>query len=134
MRKRGFTLIELLVVIAVMGTVMALVGPLGLAQIERSERISEVVRLEQLVKDLSRRTFLTGRGYLLKFDGQEISIRSLPEQHTQQITFKHLFFPEQQISLYANGYYSEVSLRYTVRGVVNTILLVADEGSTSATQ
>lgn len=129
MRQRGFTLIELLVVIVLMGAVMALVGPLGLAQIERSERVSEVARLEQLVKELSQKTFLAGRSYSMKLDGQVIYLTALPEHSSKQLNFKHLFFPAQQIEVFANGYYSADSLTYTSRGTTATISLVAVEGS-----
>ncbi len=129
MRQRGFTLIELLVVIVLMGAVMALVGPLGLSQIERSERISEVTRLEQLIKDLSQKSFLAGRGYSMKLDGQAIYLNALPERGSKQLNFKHLFFPVQHIEVYANGYYSANSLTYTARGATATISLVAAEGS-----
>lgn len=129
MRQRGFTLIELLVVIVLMGAVMALVGPLGLSQIERSERISEVARLEQLIKELSQKTFLAGRGYSMTLDGQVIYLNALPERSSKQLDFKHLFFPVQHIEVYANGYYSADSLIYTSRGVTTTISLKGAEGS-----
>lgn len=123
MLRRGFTLIELLVVIAVMGAVMALVGPLGLAQLERSERISEFKRLEQLVKDLSQKSFLSGSGYVLKLDGQVIHLTSLAEQKSKDLNFKHLFFPAQQIEVYNTGFYSADAVSVVSRGNTSNILL-----------
>lgn len=116
MRRRGFTLIELLVVIAIMGAVMALIGPFGQEQVERSERINEVRSLESILKSQAKRAFLTGTPYKLSLSGKSILIINLHNNTSQNVDFEHLFFPKSTLFIQMNGVYSTSSLEFIVAG------------------
>lgn len=110
MRPRGFTLIELLVVIAVMGAVMALVGPLGTAQVVRSERISEIKRIEALLEKQAQKSFLQTTPVELIFDGKSIKIHNVATGDVRELQFEHIFFPPQQFHINHHGVYSRREL------------------------
>lgn len=110
MRQRGFTLIELLVVIAVMGAVMALVGPLGTAQVARSERISELKRVEALLETQAQIAFLLATPAELTFNGKAVNILTIATGNVRELNFEHIFFPPQQLHVNHHGVYSNTEL------------------------
>lgn len=110
MRPRGFTLIELLVVIAVMGAVMALVGPLGTEQVARSERISELKRVEALLEKQAQNAFLQTTPVEIIFNGKSVRILMRATGDIRELDFEHTFFPPQQLFINHHGVYSQTEL------------------------
>ena len=54
-RVGGFTLVELLIILAIVGTLVALVAPLGVRQIERTRAEEESLILERALIDVRHR-------------------------------------------------------------------------------
>lgn len=123
MRHRGFTLIELLVVIAVMGAVMALVGPFGVEQVAKGERIQETRQLASLLERQAQTAFLTGNGYIIVFDGQQLKVENTSSKQTTLVNFQHLFFTPQQTYLNLNGIYNRREIEYYSAGQPHTLAL-----------
>lgn len=123
MLRRGFTLIELLVVIAVMGAVMALVGPFGIEQIAKGERIQEVRQLQSTLQRQAQTAFLTGSGYRITLDGQQLLMKNTSSKQTAIINFKYLFFTPHQTYLNLNGIYTSNKIEYYSGGQKHTLSL-----------
>jgi prepilin-type N-terminal cleavage/methylation domain-containing protein len=116
MRRRGFTLIELLVVIAVMGAVMALVGPFGIEQIAKGERLQETRQLQSILQHQAQTAFLTGNGYEITFDGQQLIMENTSTKKTATLDFKHIFFTPHTTYLNLNGVYTTKEIEYFSAG------------------
>lgn len=100
--RNGFTLIELLVTISILGVVLALIGPLGMEQLDRTLRLSERQTLEQTLAHEQRNAFLTAANAELKFSGKTLVISSSNKEQ-KQVEFRELFFPPQVIVIDAHG-------------------------------
>ena len=59
--RKGFTLIELLVVIAIMTTVLTLVAPLMISQVDKTKAAAEFAEAEQYINDSAKVAFLRGQ-------------------------------------------------------------------------
>ncbi|HEY9041991.1 MAG TPA: type II secretion system protein [Rheinheimera sp.] len=103
MKKRnGFTLIELLVVIAIMTTVLTLVAPLMIAQVDKTKAAAEFAEAKQYILDSRKVAFLKGQVVNFSFDGKQLR-RDIASESVV-LEFKYLFFPRQQLQINANGF------------------------------
>jgi prepilin-type N-terminal cleavage/methylation domain-containing protein len=107
-RHNGFTLIELLVVIAIMTTVLSLVAPLMIEQIDKTKAAAEYRELEQYLSDSAKVAFLKGQPIRFHFNGKQL--RRIMAEETVKLDFRYLFFPPQQLSINANGFISQSHL------------------------
>ncbi|WP_051686171.1 pilus assembly FimT family protein [Rheinheimera texasensis] len=104
MRKHwsGFTLIELLVVLSLMSAVVALVGPLGFAQVEKIKAKSEWYQLTQQMESLRKHAFLRGSDIVVGFEGKAAEIRYASGQ-VQNLDFNYVFFLPQNLYIDSHG-------------------------------
>lgn len=103
MKKRnGFTLIELLVVITIMTTVLALVAPLMIEQVDKTKAAAEFHEARQYLADSRKVAFLKGQIVRFSFDGKQLRRRIGDERLV--LEFQYLFFPQQQLQINANGF------------------------------
>lgn len=109
--SEGFTLIELLVTISVIGVVLALIGPFGMEQLERTRRISEQQSLEQFLENQQKSAFLHGRPAELTFSGRDVIVTA-ENRVTEDMEFRELFFPPQSIFIDAHGMSSAEQLKF----------------------
>lgn len=71
MKTSGFSLVELLVVLAVSSVLVALVGPLGLATVERVKVQSEVVAIQRWHDRMGYTAFIHGQSVEIRSDGRK---------------------------------------------------------------
>ena len=71
MKHRGFSLIELLVVLSIAAALMALVGPLGVRSLERTQAQSEMVSLQRWYDHLGYQAFIRGKVITIKWQGND---------------------------------------------------------------
>ncbi|WP_019674719.1 prepilin-type N-terminal cleavage/methylation domain-containing protein [Arsukibacterium perlucidum] len=112
-RSAGFTLIELLVVITIMTTLLSLVAPLMVEQVDKAKAAAEYQQLEQYLADSSKVAFLKGQQVQFRFDGKQL-VRYVGSAKAE-LTFEYLFFPQQSLSINANGFTNTLSID-VVRG------------------
>lgn len=98
----GFTLIELLVVLSLMSAVVALVGPLGFAQLEKIKAKSEWHQLTLRLETLRKQAFLQGSTITVKLAGKEAAITRASGQE-QVWPFDYVFFLPQQLNIDSHG-------------------------------
>lgn len=119
----GFTLIELLVVITIMTTLLSLVAPLMIEQVDKAKAAAEYQQLEQYVADSAKVAFLKGQPVQFRFDGKQL-FRYVGSDKTE-LTFQYLFFPKQRLSVNANGYTDTAYIR-VVRGKTELTLKLTE--------
>lgn len=101
-QRNGFTLIELLVVIAIMTTVLALVAPLMIEQVDKTKAAAEFHEVRQYLADSRKVAFLKGQVVSFSFDGKQL--RRVIGDDSIVLEFQYLFFPRQQLLINANGF------------------------------
>jgi prepilin-type N-terminal cleavage/methylation domain-containing protein len=99
---RGFTLIELLVVITIMTTILSLVAPLMIEQVDKTKASAEYHELEQYLSDSAKVAFLKGQPVYFQFDGKQLKRKIGAD--TVQLDFTYVFFPPQSLLINANGF------------------------------
>lgn len=127
-RHRGFTLIELLVVLTLMGSLLALVAPLGAESVERFAAQRELRGIQALLKAASARAFTYGAPVLLEFEGRELQVRQLTGDGSELLElrrFEHLRFAPGQLAFSRAGFPSAPALPLTYRGAARSVDLSA---------
>ena len=115
---QGFTLIELLVVITLMGSLLALVGPLSVESVERMAAQRELRGLQALLKASSARAFTHGEVVTLALEGR--TLRASQGQGAwgaplEEKRYEHLAFHPATLSFSRGGFPSSNTLRLTYR-------------------
>ncbi|MEH8015830.1 type II secretion system GspH family protein [Rheinheimera muenzenbergensis] len=101
-QRNGFTLIELLVVIAIMTTVLTLVAPLMIEQVDKTKAAAEFHEARQYLTDSRKVAFLKGQLIVFTFEGKQL--RRDIGSDSVTLEFQYLFFPSQQLQINANGF------------------------------
>lgn len=120
-RGAGFTLIELLVVIAIMTTVLSLVAPLMIEQVDKTRMAAEFTEVEQYVNDSTKVAFLRGQAASFLFDGKQLS-RQIGEENVV-LSFNYLFFPRQSLQINANGFASVNAIDVKIQNRLQHIVI-----------
>ena len=114
--KSGFTLVEILVVLALSAVLIALVAPLGVAQVEKAEAQSEWLTLERQISKLSMDAFLRSNFVTLHADGRALRWESETGERGV-IEFEQLFFsPAQVVTVNPNGIADQPEIALEQRG------------------
>ncbi|CAH1552967.1 type II secretion system protein [Vibrio rotiferianus] len=126
---RGFTLIELMVVLVILGTMLSLVGPLAVSNVDKAKVTTEIAQLNNWITKVSLSAYYKGFPIIASFEGKQIRVFAEPvtrfddkeEQIDHQpneteiidkIEFDVLFFQPQQIQFNKNGFPLQDTLRY----------------------
>lgn len=100
---RGFTLVEILLVLVLGATLVGLVVPLGVAQVDKARAQSEWLTLEREIRGLAMQAFVRSDYLTLRATGKELSWRS-GRGDSGALSFEQLTFsPEQTITFNPNG-------------------------------
>ena len=122
-RQAAFTLVELLVVFAVLGLLVALVGPLGVRQMDKARAQEQWLVLERTVEGLAFRAFAEGREVELDARGAELAWR-LGEEPARVVILDRLFFdPAQAVRINAHGIAEPGILEVRQAGRVRSLAL-----------
>jgi prepilin-type N-terminal cleavage/methylation domain-containing protein len=120
-RHNGFTLIELLVVITIMTTVLSLVAPLMIEQVDKTKAAAEFAEVAQYVNDSTKVAFLRGQAARFIFEGKQLT-RQIGKENVV-LTFDYIFFPRQIVQINANGFTSVKSIEVSMRNQLQHITL-----------
>lgn len=123
---RGFTLIEILVVLALAGLMLALVAPLGVAQVERGRSQVEWLALERLTGRLAFEAFTRREDVWLSAAGEGLQWRwgGTPATAEGRRDFDYLVFsPATEVRINSNGLPSPAEVSVLVRGEPRTLIL-----------
>ncbi len=115
MKLRGFTLVELLIVLAIVGTIISLVAPLGMRQLERAKAQEEWLVLERTLSGLAFNAFTQDAPITLEASGRRLSWTQFGQTKPSMIEFEQLSFDRQIIAFNANGLADQSELRLRQR-------------------
>ena len=115
MKLRGFTLVELLIVLAIVGTIISLVAPLGMRQLERTKAQEEWLVLERTLSGLAFNAFTQDAPITLEASGRQLSWTQFDQTKPSMIEFEQLSFDRQIIAFNANGLADQSELRLRQR-------------------
>ena len=96
-------MIELLVVLLIVTTVMALVGSLTIDRLEKTQAKSETLDLQNAIRVIGYRAFVTSEQHVLEFEGKAVSV-FVKGQLYDKLLYEHLFFQPQTIVLNTMGF------------------------------
>jgi len=115
--QNGFSLIELLIVITLMGVALALVGPMTIDFIDKSQARNEHLKLNRWIKKQSYDHFIQNKSSTFYFNGKaiyysDVIVDSDSENLSILTTFKYLFFQPQYIHFNQHGFSSTKYLTF----------------------
>lgn len=111
--KKGFTLIEVLIVIVIIMTLIGLVAPLGIKQVERAQVKNDLLEVKRFIINASNLSFSTGKALNVNLSGNRITV----EDSDIDIKLKRVTFEQsQKIIFNRNGYPSIREITYHSNG------------------
>jgi len=96
-------MIELMVVLVIVSVLTSLVGALVIDRLAKSQAKSETMEIQNIVRVMKYRAFVTSQKHKLVFEGKGLKI-IVDDQVVKKITFKHVFFQPQVIILNSHGF------------------------------
>lgn len=131
---RGFTLIELMVVMVILGTMLSLVAPLAVKNVDKAKVRTEIAQLNNWINKISFSSYYKGLSTIAFFDGKSVSVYVLPKKQVNvaddeqnektvidRIDFDSLFFQPQQIEFNKNGFPQQEKLTYQLNDELITL-------------
>lgn len=85
-----------------MTTLLSLVAPLMIEQVDKTRAAAEYQQLEQYVSDSAKVAFLKGQALDIRFDGKRL--RRVMGDDESIVDFTYLFFTPQTLRINANGF------------------------------
>lgn len=105
----GFTLIELMVVMAIISIAYSLVGPNLLQSYENIQARAEVRELNETIKKLSYKAFLTGKEIDIALENNVVRYNFTKNDKQIKLNYRYLRFPAQQLKVSSSGFIDQVS-------------------------
>jgi len=116
-KKNGFTLIEIMIVMSIVALLMGLVGPLAIQNLEKAEAKSELMSVNNWLKQVSYRAYIGGQELTLKLNGKEVQLFTTKNSKLiKQESFEYLFFQPQQLVFNNKGFVSPTKIIGSYRG------------------
>lgn len=110
---RGFTLVELLVVMVIMGSVLALVGPLTINQLENVERTGEEQEFFRFIQQTKFNAITFRKAYRVEvYDNRFEMYRYNDNSLVFENEFEILEFPKQTILINQNGFWQQPEIKW----------------------
>ncbi len=116
-KKNGFTLIEIMIVMSIVALLMGLVGPLAIQNLEKAEAKSELMSVNNWLKQVSYRAYIGGQELTLKLNGKEVQLFTTKNAKLiKKQSFEYLFFQPQQLVFNNKGFVSPTKAEGSYRG------------------
>lgn len=123
-RTLGFTLVEVMVVMVIITALAGLVGPFTIEAINKNERRTELSTLTNALKKAGYRAYLRQSRHTVVTQDHTLTISDLSQVTPWQIlSFKHLSFPKQELTINENGFISPSYLTVEFNNKKDTVLL-----------
>ncbi len=110
----AFTLIELMIVIAIMSIALTLVGPNLFKSYQKAQYQTDMIKLRENMKAISRKAFLNNRAVKLQFSTNKIQYQYLDSNKPLVVKiFEHITFPAQTVLISSSGFIDKFDITIT---------------------
>jgi prepilin-type N-terminal cleavage/methylation domain-containing protein len=121
---KGFTLIELIMVLSIVSLLLAVVAPISINAVDKTEAKTELLSTTKWIKNIGFQAFIEQQNYALKLSGNTLSLYSQPSnQLVKSKTLESLKFTQQWVNFNSNGFVTPQKISGHFRGEPLSILL-----------
>ena len=105
--NKGFTLIELIIVLSIVGLLLAVVAPISIKAVDKTEDKTELLTTTKWIKNIGFQAFIEQQNYALELNGNTLNLYSKPSNELIKTkTLESLKFTLQWVNFNANGFVS----------------------------
>lgn len=122
--NKGFTLIELIIVLSIVSLLLAVVAPISIKAVDKTEAKTELLNTTKWIKNIGFQAFIKQQSYSLELYGNTLNLYKVPNKElvkTKELV--SLNFTQQRVSFNANGFVSPTKISGHFRGEPLTISL-----------
>jgi len=103
--NKGFTLIELIIVLSIVGLLLAIVAPISIKAVDKTEAKTELLSTTKWIKNIGFQAFIEQQNYALELNGNTLNLYKKPSNELVKTkTLESLNFTQQWVNFNANGF------------------------------
>lgn len=103
--NKGFTLIELIIVLSIVGLLLAIVAPISIKAVDKTEAKTELLSTTKWIKNIGFQAFIEQQNYALELTGNTLNLYKKPSNLLVKTkTLESLNFTQQWVNFNANGF------------------------------
>ncbi|MGO2181158.1 MAG: type IV pilin protein [Pseudoalteromonas nigrifaciens] len=122
--NNGFTLIELIMVLSIVSLLLAVVAPISINAVDKTQAKTELLSTTRWIKSIGFQAFIEQQSYALKLSGNTLSLYSQPNNElVKSKTLESLKFTQQWVNFNSNGFVTPQKISGHFRGEPLSILL-----------
>ena len=122
--NKGFTLIELIIVLSIVGLLLAIVAPISIKAVDKTEAKTELLSTTKWIKNIGFQAFIEQQNYTLELNGNTLNLYQKPSNILVKTkTLESLSFTQQWINFNANGFVTPEHIEGHFRNEPLSILL-----------
>lgn len=113
----GFTLIELIIVLSIVSLLLAVVAPISIKAVDKTEAKTELLNTTKWIKNIGFQAFIEQQSYALELNGNSLNLYTKPSNKlVKSKTLESLSFTQQWVNFNANGFIVPQQIQGHFRG------------------
>lgn len=122
--NNGFTLIELIMVLSIVSLLLAVVAPISINAVDKTQAKTELLSTTKWIKNIGFQAFVEQQQFTLELNGNTLNLYREPnKQLIKTKTLESLTFTQQWVNFNANGFVTPQKISGHFRGEPLSILL-----------
>lgn len=115
--NKGFTLIELIIVLSIVSLLLAVVAPISIKAVDKTEAKTELLNTTKWIKNIGFQAFIEQQNYALALNGNTLNLYKKPSNELVKTkTLASLSFTQQWVNFNANGFVTPEHIEGHFRG------------------
>jgi prepilin-type N-terminal cleavage/methylation domain-containing protein len=115
--NKGFTLIELIMVLSIVSLLLAVVAPISINAVDKTEAKTELLSTTKWIKNIGFQAFIEQQSYALELNGNTLRLYRQPNNElVKSKILESLKFTQQWVNFNANGFVTPQSISGHFRG------------------